>query len=470
MLERDKEKVEFMKISLPFIDTQRHFAAMMALYDAKVAEYNAQVAIARDSGDASRQFLKSAHRELWQDLIRAAKGEMAKMLFIFQGKDTQSLIARKPGSALILMTNRKRMSNRTKKSEVTIYRLLERLIDAGIIEKKINHGTQRDFELHLNREMVPVSDYKNERFDPLLEILKNTTDSAIQETLRSICTPCSSNLNNFNNEIITENSLEHEVESAPLILSNEQSGTFYGNTGDPSPGYRLPVPADSAKINISTTRSQLLNAFGVPVAPPDSTEINISNPIDAGAEYGKKIEQARKREEERTREYSIMLVEFVISILFSTKNIFTSERERAYKLSEYYFEKFSNATDCELALRNYRDRVRIVQRWLENHPEYDFSNIYPAAYMHPENYSSGFINTGKWLKKDRENRELQYKQRKLKTEEATVMYAIKRMKKWRNESSYNYWRSYVINKAPAKVAQFEEIAKIELKRIALNAN
>ena len=90
--------------------------------------------------------------------------------------------------------------------------------------------------------------------------------------------------------------------------------------------------------------------------------------------------------------------------------------------------------------------------------------------MHPENYSSGFINTGKWLKKDRENRELQYKQRKLKTEEATVMYAIKRMKKWRNESSYNYWRSYVINKAPAKVAQFEEIAKIELKRIALNAN
>ncbi|MDZ4059439.1 MAG: hypothetical protein U1D64_05280, partial [Bacteroidales bacterium] len=224
----------------------------------------------------------------------------------------------------------------------------------------------------------------------------------------------------------------------------------------------------SAKINISKNKDQLLNAFGVPVTPPEGAKINTSNTFDAGAEYGKKIEQARKREEERTREYSIMLVEFVISVLFSTKKIYTAERERAYKLSEYYFSKFSNATDCEIALRSYRERVRIVQRWLENHPEFDFSNIYPAAYMHPENYSSGFVNTAKWLKKEREYKQLQYKDRKLKTEEATVMYAIQRMKRWKNESSFNYWRSYVINKAPGRVAQFEEIAKIELKRHASN--
>lgn len=456
-----EQKYYKMRILLPYIDTQRHYPAIMALYDAKAAEYNAQVAKAREAGDKTRQFLKSAHREVWQDLVRALKGEMSKIMFIFRDKDTQSLIARNAGDSLILMTNRKRLSNRTKKSEVTIYRLLDRLIDAGIIETKVNHGTQRDFELHLNREMVPVSDYKNESFDPLRWILQNSIDSAIQDTLRSICTPCSSNLNNLNNKIITTNNLEQKAESAPPINFSEHTGTHYGNTGDPSGIIAAHVAVDTPKINTSENNTITTNAFGQPINPISNSKINTSV-----TGYAEKMDQARKRHEERTRNYAIQLVEFMIAVLFNSKKIYTAEREKAYKFAELYFAKYSTAIECQMALNQYRERTRLVQRWLERHPEFDFSNIYPAAYINPENTASGFVNTRLWLKKDKEYRKLQYKQRKIKTEEATVMYAITRMKRWKNESSYNYWRSYVINKAPDKVEMFEQIAKVELKQVA----
>ena len=448
-------------ISLPFIDLQRHYPAIMALYDAKAAEYNANVAIARDSGDKTRQFLKSAHREVWQDMIRATKGELAKILFIFRDKETQSLIARRPGDAVILMTNRKRLSNRTKKSEVTIYRLLERLIDAGIVEQKVNHGTQRDFEVHLNRDMVPISDYKEERFDPLAQIFQITVDITIQETLRSICTPCSSIKNSFNNEIITANTQEHEVESAPQIISNEQSSTFIRNTGDPSQAIAPVAAPKIVKINTSINKHVIINAFGVAVEQNREAKINTS---EGSPDYAKKMEDARTKHQARIREYSIMLVEFVISVLFSDKKIYKAERERAYVTAEYYFKEFSSAMDCERALRSYRERVRLVQRYLERNSDFDFSNIFPAKYLDPQNFTCGFVMTASWLKKHREFKDLQQKTRSLKTEEAIIMYAVKRMVKWKNPSSYNYWRKYVSDKIPQRVEDYERIALNALKQ------
>jgi len=462
-----------MTILLPYIDSTRHFPAIAALYDAKAAEYNAQVAIARDSGDYSRNLLKSAHRELWFDFIRATKGEFAKSLLIF--KDTPSLLEKEAISAVILMTNRKRLSGRTKKSEATIYRLTERLIDAGIISDKINHGTQHDYELHLNHEMVPISDYKNEGYDPLLEILKNSIDTTIQETLRSICTPCSSNMNIYNNKIITENFQEHDKVSAALTSNNEQTRTLHWNTGDPQNRIDALLVPHLVKINTSANNKGMLNAFGVAIPVQNDVKINTSE------DYGRKIEALRQKEEERTRRYAIMLVEFVISVLFPERMIYKSERDKAYKYSEFYFAKYNTSIDCARAMKFYRERVRIVQRYLERNKAYNFSNIWPAAYMNPENYTSGFIMTQKWLKKHLEYKELQFKTRKLKSEQEMLSYALKRLQeKWTNIYSFNYWRSYVINKAPTKINEYEIAAKAMLqmgnitpqkgKKVASNVN
>lgn len=440
-----------MTIHLPFIDTDNHFAAIMALYDAKSADYNGIVAIERGNGDKTRNFLKSAHRELYRELIFSLKAKMTSARYIM--RDAPELLKMEAFSPLVLNTNRKRMSEFTKKSEATIYRLTERLIDAKIILEKVNHGTQRDYELFLNPEMVPVSDHKNEDFNPLLYILKNSIDTTIQQTLRSICTPCSSNLNNLNKKIITGNFQEHEEVSAPPIDFNEQTGTLYGNTGDPRGSLEELLAQNMAKINTSVSKGVTTNAFGVQILPKEREKINTLD------EYGQKIEALRRKEEERTRRYAIMLVEFVISVLFNSRSIYKSERNKAYKFAEYYFDKFNSETDCAKALDQYRQRVLLVERYLENNKAFSFDNIWPARYMDPENYASGFIMTQKWMKKHQDYLELQYKTRKIRTEQQMLAYALKRFEQgYRNEKSFFYWRSYLLNKAPGKIQEYEYVA------------
>lgn len=440
-----------MILHIPYIDTDHHFAAIMALYDAKSAEYNGIVSIERDNGDMTRNLLKSAHRELYREFIFSLKARLSSSRYIF--RDAPELLQMKALSDLILPTNRKRLSEFTKKSEATIYRLTERLIDAKIILKKVNHGTQRDYELYLNPEMIPISDYKNEEYNPLLFILKNTTDITIQQALRSICTPCSSILNNLNKKIITENIQEHEVESALPIVINEQSGTINENTGDSRGSLEDLIALNMPKINTSKKAGVMLNAFGVQIQQNTTPKINTSG------NYGQKLQDIRKNEEERTRRYAIMLVEFVISVLFSNRKIYKSEREKAFKFSEYYFKDLNSISSCEIALEQYRERVRLVQSYLEKNTAFNFDNIWPAHYMNPENYSSGFVMTQKWLKKHREYKELQFKTRKIKTEQQMLSYALKRLEReYRNKSAFVYWRSYLLNKAPGKIQEYEHAA------------
>lgn len=110
-------------------------------------------------------------------------------------------------------------------------------------------------------------------------------------------------------------------------------------------------------------------------------------------------------------------------------------------------------------MESYRERVRIVQRYLESNKEFDFSNIWPAHYLDPENFSSGFVMTSKWLKKHREYQDLQHKTRKLNTDQKMLDYALKRLEReYRNKSAFIYWRSYLINKAPSKIQEYEHAA------------
>jgi hypothetical protein len=271
--------------------------------------------------------------------------------------------------------------------------------------------------------------------------------------LRSICTPCSSNLNTLNKKIITGNFQEHDAVSAPPIDSNEQTGTFYENTGDPQGPFEDILALNMAKINTSESKEMMINAFGVPIQSKESAKINTFD------DYGQKIEALRRKEEERTRRYAMMLVNFVISVLFAGRSIYKSERDKAYKLAEFYFQNFNSDTACERALEQYRERVRLVQRYLENNKAFTFENIWPARYMDPENYVSGFIMTQKWLKKHQDYLELQYKTRKIKTEQQMLSYALKRLEQqYRNKSAFVYWRSYLLNKAPGKIQEYEHTA------------
>lgn len=438
-----------MKIKVPYINLQQHFPAIAAVYDAMAAEYNTRVTLARESGNKSMQYLKSAHRELYFDCIRAIKGDLARNIIIFKG--TPSLLEREVHQRIAFFSNRKRASERTKKSEATIYRLIQRLIDAGIVIEKINHGTQRDYELIFAPEMILISDYNNESFDPVLYFSKNAENKAVREALRSICTPCSSNMNILKNGIITMNIHEHGKVSASQMTNNEHTRTFYENTGDSKEPAESLTPELQEKINTSVNTGFTINLFGHAIANNSSGKINTSKT----EEYSQRLKQVVDRDKQRTRSYAVRLVEMIISVLFSTRNIYNSEREKAYAHGEYYFKNLNSAMDCDKAYELYVERIRLVQNYLERNKDFNFTNIWPAHYLDPENTSSGFIKTGQWLKKHKEFQELQMKTRKLKTEESIVTYAVNRMIRWKNPSSFQYWRSYVINKAPNRVADYE---------------
>jgi hypothetical protein len=64
-------------------------------------------------------------------------------------------------------------------------------------------------------------------------------------------------------------------------------------------------------------------------------------------------------------------------------------------------------------------------------------------------------------------KELQFKTRQLKTEESIYNYALQRLMQNKNQSAFRYWRSYIINKAPNKLSQYESAA---LPILQLNKN
>lgn len=423
-----------MKLLRPYINFDEHFAIIAALYDAKAAAYNTQVALMRDKGDNSAQFLRSAHRELYFDYVRSIKGNLAKEAY--ELSDVPGLLERNYQEPLILMTNRKSTLLRTKKSEATIYRLTQRLIGAGIIEKKIWHGSKMDYEMHFSTSMIPVSDYKNESFDPVTYILKNSIDSTISEALRSICTPFTKDKNILNNIIITENNCEHQKVSSEMTLNNEHSGLIV-------------FPSDS------TIRGNKVHSVGSLFSMKEELKENSVTESD----YAQKLKLYNQAIEERTRRYAITLTEHVIAKLFPERAIYSTEREKAYKNAEHYFKGLNSATDCHLAMEQYKQRVDLVRQYLERNTDFDFSNIWPARYLDPENYSSGFVMTQVWLKKHQEFKVLQKKTRMLKTEQAIFDYALKRMSKFKNRSAYSYWMKYVSAKIPHRLSEYEICAK-----------
>lgn len=89
--------------------------------------------------------------------------------------------------------------------------------------------------------------------------------------------------------------------------------------------------------------------------------------------------------------------------------------------------------------------------------------------MNPENYTSGFVMTQKWLKKHLEYKELQFKTRKLNSEQAMLSYALKSLQeKWTNKSAFLHWRKYIADKAPGRLQEYEISAMAIIQKASSN--
>ena len=415
-------------IRQPYIDTARHMGAIINLYDSFSAAYNNMVSDAKVNNESDKQPLRAAHRALFIDLVHLAKGQMSRNIYVF--RDARSLLTMSAMEPYSLHTNRRELAERSKKSEISIYRQLMRLIDAGIIVKKIGHGTQRNFELLINPLIMPVSDLENEHFDPIKAIINFTDLCGFPSTLRSKCTPYRYKQEHFNNTEIPVNKPEQKKESATPINNNEHIENTYGNTGRTAEG----------------TASEI-------------------NDFHTGKNYAEKMRMQEERAITRTKRFSVILVEYMLRVLFSTHNIYPAERKNAYGVAEYYFRELHTEQQCAVAMEHYRQRIDMAGRYLDNHPEFSFKNIYPSAYLNPQNTRCGFDTTRKWVKQQEKYRAMKREAKALRTEQSIFDNAITRWHQSHTLENYMKISSYVKTRIPSRIVDFNAaVACVKLKK------
>jgi len=169
-------------LQLPFINTRLHLHPMLELYDAYAALYNADINAKRANDPENKkdyQTLKATHRATFKDLIFETGKRMLQNINRYQSINTEQ---GNNGTFSLLRANTQRicgtdyyscstsrlqMKKHSGKELSTIYRNLRRLMDAGIISDKINHGHFMYFELHIRAEFLLVSDKANPYYNPL---------------------------------------------------------------------------------------------------------------------------------------------------------------------------------------------------------------------------------------------------------------------------------------------------------------
>jgi len=419
-------------IAKPYFDSGKHAGAVANLYDSFAAAYNDTVTTARKNGDHSRQPLRASHRALFLDLVFQAKGQMDRLRYDFAA-DAGGLLAIPALEPYTLYTNRKHIARRSQKSESAIYRQILRLMDAGAIVDKVGHGTHADFELLINPILLPISDFANEQFDPLAAITAYTQLQAPHEGLRAKCTPIGKDQNILNNGIIPE----QKVESALPTTCLEQTGNTYRNTG--SSAKPVPTPPD------------------IPAQINTGSEINTASKINTGpdgegrgeASYSDRLRQHA----ERTRRFAVMFVEYLLKMLFASHNIYPAERRRAYEVAEYYFRNCQTTAQCNMAFDIYRQRVDLAATYIAR-KNFDFSNIYPAHYLDPDNRTCGFGQTEQWLHKLRKYKEFKQRCNKSRKEEAILQKTLVKFYQLPTIANYMSAQSYIRTYVPNKIDDF----------------
>lgn len=445
-----------MIIAVPTLDKRRYWNVIMGIYDILEQDYNGRMAERREAGDKSAQPLRSAHREMFVAIINLAYGIMEQNKYLFHGPGSSNayfILQRESMTPFRVTSSRRQLSERTRKSEATVYRLIRRLLEAGILQGKTSHGPTLPFDIFINPLLMPVSDEINASYDPIAEILRTSENEQVTSYLRSICTEYYNNQNSFNNIIIPE---PRKVKSSISALPNEQTGTIYPDTGSPSGLIPCSVTgkSDTAKIN------EFSNAFGIRV---DMEEVE-KRQEEARKAYADRLEESKNKDNMRLKKFAVLLVSFMLEHLFKGRNIYPGEIDKARTVAESYFVAiYRNNSACNAALEQYKARILLVERYIRR-SGYDFSNIYPARYLDPANTVSGFIMTDRWLKDSEKYRRMKKKARRLLTADDIYNHAMSNFMSKGNAASFHYWKRYIRKRLPDRAAEFEESAKYYIGR------
>lgn len=329
------------------------FMPSLACYKTFQSQYN-------QTRENKAEQLRRPHQELFAELLRQYRRQLSNYRKLFNDTPDQLLI--NPDTPT-LSTNRMRLSRALNCHHSSIYRQLNRLIESGAIETKIGHGTQRNFELILNPNLVLINDVDNPEIATTSIYLAEsyaTAESHLQNTLSAKSTPVHVNRNTISNIISTVETVNNE----PQEQKNEVS-----TLRDEKQEHEL----------ITNTKEQFKNT----------------------GKQAKTIRKSASKLEILKARYVSWFYLLVMDNLFAGRpEIYPAELRKAkQQIATKYFEHCKQPAHFRAAAWEFEQRVLSARRYLENHPEtaakFDkFS--YPSAWLDPQN-PNGFAGTKKWF-------------------------------------------------------------------------
>jgi hypothetical protein len=340
-----------------------------------------------------REQLRPQHAKMYTRILTLLSRQLYENNKLFQETpDFRQLNDKEP---VKLHTNRKALSwveNTIRISGNTAYRQVLRLMDAGVITAKINHGSQMNFELLINPEILLISDVINPVYKPCSKYLDGE-NKAGYDCLKTSFTP---------EYLISEKEL---FNNSNISVDKET---------------RIPIRDNSVK---EQERAQKKNILKEHREIAQNSEKNDKSPWEKPDElineWNPSAEQAGKKEPKlmpackvKLREYqksaARWLFWYILNRLFEGRifNPAHLENTLAY-VEQHYFINCLSLKSIEHTRKIYKWRIDKAKRTIERH-EINMQWIFPGYYLdlnrkgiNPDTgkpYMS-FINTASWPKK-----------------------------------------------------------------------
>lgn len=286
-----------------------------------------------------------------------------------------------------LQTNNKQLSKLVKCSSRTIQRHIAKLQASGIIINKIFHGSNSNFELWINpnilliKQKLSVDNLKKEFQEALERTKQNELKSTLSLAQKTNCpdTYPSNNSYKINNIIIdVDNSQRSSLSLTKKVDTSYETGNMAGNTGEIAQVFsEKQKNSEEKKMQEAgeiASRADKISDRNVPPDPARDNSLNL---------------------------YVSLLWLMARNLLY--KNTFLTERQVliAKKLIRKLYDPVSTA-NLPNTHQHYVERISLVSKYLQKDPEHRFVPL-PYRYFDTNNLK-GFVGTKQWHQADQKRK------------------------------------------------------------------
>lgn len=356
-----------MLLKKPYIATEgKYWKQYIDCWANFTEEYNCQ---ANGEPKPLSKQLRGVHKQTYFQLVQRVKRKINSDNRYLSENGLNAIDPTKPYS---IRLTRKQLGLALGVSTDTAHRYITRLIKAGVLTKE-KHGTRRAFELLIKPDFLFIYCYNQPEYTPTSKFL-STKECGFQSQLHASCTHINCvTKEHSNNEIIPVDNSTDKNDSCASVnsgLLKEQDKNFYKNN------QKQINSGENSKLN--ETESQKL-----------------SQKPEQKKEKGCAQKEKKRKMQELKRSFASRLYNYMVEILFINHSIYEAEKENAILyLEQYYLRHITNHREGERALHIYKSRVKMASSYIRR-KAFDFSNIYPCAYLDINN-PKGFRATAQW--------------------------------------------------------------------------